>query len=110
MRIVRAELRELVLPLVVPFAIAGGEMPERRSLVVVLTETHTQFWTTDGTDSGTSLRLELPERYIFVRPAEHLPDVWIAPQGGQEPLGHRQPLHAPGEALAGQEDLRHASF
>jgi len=38
MRIVRAELRELVLPLVVPFAIAGGEMRERRSLVVVLTD------------------------------------------------------------------------
>jgi len=38
MRIVRAELRELVLPLVVPFAIAGGEMAERRSLVVVLTD------------------------------------------------------------------------
>lgn len=38
MRIARAELRELVLPLVEPFAIAGGEMRERRSLVVVLTD------------------------------------------------------------------------
>lgn len=38
MRISRAELRELSLPLVEPFAISGGEMTERRSLVVILTD------------------------------------------------------------------------
>jgi O-succinylbenzoate synthase len=38
MRISRAELRELSLPLVEPFAISGGEMVERRSLVVILTD------------------------------------------------------------------------
>jgi len=38
MRIARAELRELVLPLVEPFVISGGAMRERRSLVVVLTD------------------------------------------------------------------------
>ena len=38
MRISRAELRELSLPLVEPFAISGGEMAERRSLVVILTD------------------------------------------------------------------------
>jgi O-succinylbenzoate synthase len=38
MHIVRAELRELVLPLTAPFAISGGEMRERRSLVVLLTD------------------------------------------------------------------------
>jgi O-succinylbenzoate synthase len=36
MRVVRAELRELVLPLAEPFAISGGVMRERRSLVVML--------------------------------------------------------------------------
>lgn len=36
MRIVRAELFELVLPLAQPFAISGGVMRERRSLIVVL--------------------------------------------------------------------------
>ena len=36
MRIARAELYELTLPLVEPFAISGGTMTERRSLIVVL--------------------------------------------------------------------------
>jgi O-succinylbenzoate synthase len=36
MRIARAELFELALPLVEPFVISGGTMAERRSLVVVL--------------------------------------------------------------------------
>lgn len=36
MRIVRAELRELVLPLLEPFIISGGAIAERRSLVVIL--------------------------------------------------------------------------
>jgi len=36
MRIARAELFELTLPLVEPFVISGGTMTERRSLVVVL--------------------------------------------------------------------------
>ncbi|HEY7193061.1 MAG TPA: o-succinylbenzoate synthase [Gemmatimonadales bacterium] len=36
MRIVRAELFELTLPLVEPFVISGGTMTERRSLVVAL--------------------------------------------------------------------------
>src|SRR5438046_9588019 len=36
MRIVKAELFELALPLLEPFVISGGAMTERRSLVVVL--------------------------------------------------------------------------
>ena len=36
MRIARAELFELTLPLVEPFVISGGTMTERRSLIVVL--------------------------------------------------------------------------
>lgn len=36
MRIARAELYELVLPLLEPFVISGGTMTERRSIVVVL--------------------------------------------------------------------------
>ena len=36
MRIARAELFELVLPLLEPFIISGGAMTERRSIVVVL--------------------------------------------------------------------------
>ena len=36
MRIVRAELYELTLPLVEPFVISGGAIEERRSLIVVL--------------------------------------------------------------------------
>ena len=36
MRIARAELYELTLPLVEPFVISGGTMTERRSLIVVL--------------------------------------------------------------------------
>ncbi|MGH7522280.1 MAG: o-succinylbenzoate synthase, partial [Gemmatimonadales bacterium] len=36
MRIARAELYELTLPLVEPFVISGGTIAERRSLVVVL--------------------------------------------------------------------------
>src|SRR6185436_7802790 len=36
MRIARAELFELALPLLEPFVISGGTMTERRSLVVVL--------------------------------------------------------------------------
>ena len=36
MRIARAELLELTLPLLEPFVISGGAMTERRSLVVVL--------------------------------------------------------------------------
>src|SRR5919198_1100578 len=36
MRIARAELLELTLPLVEPFVISGGTMTERRSLIVVL--------------------------------------------------------------------------
>jgi O-succinylbenzoate synthase len=36
MRIARAELYELTLPLVEPFVISGGTMAERRSLIVVL--------------------------------------------------------------------------
>jgi O-succinylbenzoate synthase len=38
MRIVRAELRELTLPLVEPFIISGGIIRERRSLIVILTD------------------------------------------------------------------------
>ncbi len=40
MRIVGAELLDLTLPLVEPFAIAGGVMTERRSLVVTLRDEH----------------------------------------------------------------------
>lgn len=36
MRITRAELRELTLPLLEPFIISGGAIPARRSLVVIL--------------------------------------------------------------------------
>src|SRR5689334_3624520 len=36
MRIARAELFELDLPLVEPFVISGGTIPSRRSLIVVL--------------------------------------------------------------------------
>src|SRR6266508_809130 len=36
MRIARAELFELVLPLLEPFVISGGTIAERRSLIVVL--------------------------------------------------------------------------
>ncbi len=36
MRIARAELFELTLPLVEPFVISGGTMRERRSLLVLL--------------------------------------------------------------------------
>ncbi|MBA3658907.1 MAG: o-succinylbenzoate synthase, partial [Gemmatimonadales bacterium] len=36
MQIIRAELRELALPLLEPFVISGGTMTERRSLLVVL--------------------------------------------------------------------------
>src|SRR2546422_9978512 len=36
MRIARAELFELTLPLVEPFVISGGAMTERRSLIVAL--------------------------------------------------------------------------
>ena len=36
MRIARAELHELVLPLIEPFVISGGVIEERRSLIVVL--------------------------------------------------------------------------
>src|SRR5213592_5286894 len=36
MRIARAELFELTLPLLEPFVISGGTMTERRSLIVVL--------------------------------------------------------------------------
>src|SRR5256712_167822 len=36
MRIARAELFELTLPLVEPFVISGGAITERRSLIVVL--------------------------------------------------------------------------
>ncbi len=45
MRIVRAELYELTLPLAEPFAISGGVMRERRSLIVVLRDTdgHTGY-------------------------------------------------------------------
>ena len=39
MRIVRAELFELTLPLVEPFIISGGAITERRSLIVVLHDT-----------------------------------------------------------------------
>src|SRR5213592_4851531 len=36
MRIARAELFELTLPLAEPFVISGGTIPSRRSLIVVL--------------------------------------------------------------------------
>jgi o-succinylbenzoate synthase len=36
MRIIRAELRELALPLLEPFIISGGAVEERRSLIVIL--------------------------------------------------------------------------
>src|SRR5882672_271855 len=36
MRIARADLYELTLPLVEPFVISGGAIAERRSLIVVL--------------------------------------------------------------------------
>ncbi|HZE93100.1 MAG TPA: o-succinylbenzoate synthase, partial [Gemmatimonadales bacterium] len=36
MRIARAELFELTLPLLEPFIISGGTITERRSLIVVL--------------------------------------------------------------------------
>src|SRR5881409_3797073 len=36
MRIVRAELFELALPLLEPFVISGGTMTERRSMIIVL--------------------------------------------------------------------------
>jgi len=54
MRIARAELLELTLPLLEPFVISGGAMTERRSLVVVL---HDE----DGrTGFGESPPFELP--------------------------------------------------